>query len=164
GIDPAQVEVVHGDTGSGPFGMGTYGSRTLSVGGEAMARASDKVAEKAKRLAAHMLEAAPEDIEIADGKYQVRGSPDKGMTLGDIAGAAYVPEGIPEDMEPGLEEAAFYDPDNFVWPFGAHAAIVDVDPDTGKVAVVRYVAVDDCGKAINPMLIEGQVHGGVVHG
>jgi carbon-monoxide dehydrogenase large subunit len=164
GIDPAQVEVVHGDTGSGPFGMGTYGSRTLAVGGEAMARAADKVAEKARKLAAHLLEAAHEDIEIADGKYQVRGSPDKGMALADIAGAAYVPEGIPEDMEPGLEETAFYDPDNFVWPFGAHAAVVDVDPDTGKVDIVRYVAVDDCGKAINPMLIEGQVHGGVVHG
>ena len=110
-----------------------------------------------------MLEAAPEDIEIADGKYQVRGSPDKGLTLADISGAAYVPEGIPEGMEPGLEETAFYDPENFVWPFGAHAAIVDVDADTGKVKVVRYVAVDDCGRAINPMLIEGQVHGGITH-
>jgi carbon-monoxide dehydrogenase large subunit len=164
GIDPVQVEIVHGDTAQGPFGMGTYGSRTLAVGGEAMARAADKVAEKAKKLAAHMLEAAPEDIEIVDGKYQVRGSPDKGLTLADISGAAYVPEGIPEGMEPGLEENAFYDPDNFVWPFGAHAAIVEVDADTGKVTIVRYVAVDDCGRAINPMLIEGQVHGGVVHG
>jgi aerobic carbon-monoxide dehydrogenase large subunit len=163
GIDPIQVEVIHGDTGAGPFGMGTYGSRTLSVGGEAMALAADKVADKAKRLAGHMLEAAPEDIEIVDGKYQVRGSPDKGLTLADISGAAYVPEGIPEGMEPGLEETAFYDPENFVWPFGAHAAIVDVDADTGKVKVVRYVAVDDCGRAINPMLIEGQVHGGITH-
>jgi carbon-monoxide dehydrogenase large subunit len=163
GIEPEHVEVLHGDTDTGPFGMGTYGSRTLSVGGEAAGRAAVKVQEKAKRLAAHLLEAAPEDIELMDGKYQVRGSPDKGLALGDISLAAYVPENIPEGMEPGLEETAFYDPENFVWPFGAHAAIVDVDADTGKVDVVRYVAVDDCGRAINPMLIEGQVHGGIAH-
>ena len=163
GIEPEQVEVIHGDTDAGPFGMGTYGSRTLSVGGESAARAAMKVQEKAKRYAAHMLEAAPEDIELADGKYQVRGSPDKGVTLADIALTAYVPEDIPEGMEPGLEDTAFYDPDNFVWPFGAHAAVVDVDAETGKVEVVRYVAVDDCGRAINPLLIEGQVHGGVAH-
>jgi aerobic carbon-monoxide dehydrogenase large subunit len=163
GIEPDQVEVIHGDTDSGPFGMGTYGSRTLSVGGESASRAALKVQEKAKRYAAHMLEAAPEDIELSDGKYQVRGSPDKGVTLADIALTAYVPEDIPEGMEPGLEETAFYDPENFVWPFGAHAAVVDVDADTGKVEVVRYVAVDDCGRAINPLLIEGQVHGGIAH-
>jgi aerobic carbon-monoxide dehydrogenase large subunit len=163
GIEPEQVEVIHGDTDTGPFGMGTYGSRTLSVGGEAAGRAAVKVQEKAKRLAAHLLEAAPEDIELADGKYQVRGSPDKGLALGDISLAAYVPENIPDGMEPGLEESSFYDPENFVWPFGAHAAIVDVDADTGKVDVVRYVAVDDCGRAINPLLIEGQVHGGIAH-
>jgi aerobic carbon-monoxide dehydrogenase large subunit len=163
GIEPEQVDVIHGDTGTGPFGMGTYGSRTLSVGGEAAARAANKVQDKAKRLAAHMLEAAPEDIELADGKYQVRGSPDKGLPLGDIALAAYVPENIPDGMEPGLEETSFYDPENFVWPFGAHAAVVDVDVDTGKVEVARYVAVDDCGRAINPLLIEGQVHGGIAH-
>jgi aerobic carbon-monoxide dehydrogenase large subunit len=163
GIDPENVEVLHGDTDAGPFGMGTYGSRTLSVGGEAAARAAVKVHDKAKRLAAHMLEASHEDIEISDGKYMVRGSPDKGMPLADIALTAYVPEDIPEGMEPGLEESAFYDPENFVWPFGAHAAMVEVDPDTGKVEVVRYVAVDDCGRAINPLLIEGQVHGGIAH-
>jgi carbon-monoxide dehydrogenase large subunit len=163
GIDPEQVEVMHGDTDTGPFGMGTYGSRTLSVGGEAAGRAAMKVQEKAKKFAAHMLEAAPEDIELADGRYQVKGSPDKGLPLGDIALAAYVPENIPDGMEPGLEETAFYDPENFVWPFGAHAAVVDVDAETGKVEVVRYVAVDDCGRAINPLLIEGQVHGGIAH-
>jgi aerobic carbon-monoxide dehydrogenase large subunit len=163
GIEPEQVDVIHGDTGTGPFGMGTYGSRTLSVGGESAARAAVKVQEKAKKLAAHLLEAAPEDIELAEGQYRVKGSPDKGLALGDIALAAYVPENIPEGMEPGLEETSFYDPENFVWPFGAHAAIVDVDIDTGKVEVARYVAVDDCGRAINPLLIEGQVHGGVAH-
>jgi carbon-monoxide dehydrogenase large subunit len=164
GSTPEQVTVVHGDTDRGPFGMGTYGSRTLSVGGESVARAALKVQDKAKKIAAHLLEAAPEDMELADGKYQVRGSPDKSLGLGDISLAAYVPENIPEGMEPGLEETNFYDPENFVFPFGAHAAIVEVDAETGKVDLVRYVCVDDCGPAINPMLIDGQVHGGVVHG
>jgi carbon-monoxide dehydrogenase large subunit len=163
GIDPAQVEIIHGDTGTGPYGMGTYGSRSLAVGGESCARAADKVAEKARRIVAHLLEAAPEDIELADGRFQVRGSPDKGMAMAEVAGAAYIPEDLPEGMEPGLEETTFYDPENFVYPFGAHACVVDVDADTGKVKVVRYLAVDDCGPAINPMLIDGQVHGGIVH-
>ncbi len=164
GVDPAQVEIIHGDTGTGPFGMGTYGSRTLSVGGESAARAAGKVAEKARTIVAHQLEAAVEDIELVNDRFSVRGSPDKGMTLGDVALAAYVPENLPEGMEPGLEETSFYDPENFVFPFGAHACICDVDPETGKVEIVRYVAVDDCGPAINPMLIDGQVHGGIAHG
>jgi carbon-monoxide dehydrogenase large subunit len=163
GCDPAQVEVIHGDTSTGPQGLGTYGSRSLAVGGEAMAKATAKVADKARRIVAHQLEAAPEDIELQDGRFAVRGSPDKGMTLAEVAGAAYIPENLPEGMEPGLEETAFYDPENFVFPFGAHACVVDVDVETGKVDVVRYVAVDDCGPAINPLLIDGQVHGGVVH-
>jgi carbon-monoxide dehydrogenase large subunit len=164
GIDPVRVEVIHGDTNQGPWGWGTYGSRTLSVGGEAVARAAEKVQEKAKRICAALLEAAPEDIELVDGNYQVRGSPDKGKTMADIALAAHVPpQELPADIEPGLEETSFYDPENFVFPFGAHACVVDVDVETGKVQVVRYVAVDDCGPAINPMLIDGQVHGGVVH-
>jgi aerobic carbon-monoxide dehydrogenase large subunit len=165
GVTPDQVEVVHGDTSSGPWGWGTYGSRSLSVGGEAVARAADKVHDKAKRICAAMLEAAPEDIELSGGRFQVRGSPDKSMTLAEIAGAAYIPpQELTTDIEPGLEEVSFYDPENFVWPFGAHACIVEVDVETGKVDVVRYVAVDDCGRAINPKLIEGQVHGGVAHG
>src|SRR3954449_12629146 len=163
GIDPAQVEVIHGDTQTGPFGLDTYGSRSLAVGGEAAARAANKVADKAKAIVAHQLEADVGDIELRDGKYIVRGSPDKGMALADVAGAAYVPENLPEGMEPGLDEQVFYDPENFVFPFGAHACVVDVDAETGKVEVVRYVAVDDCGPAINPMLIDGQVHGGVAH-
>jgi aerobic carbon-monoxide dehydrogenase large subunit len=162
GVDPAVVEVVHGDTGTGPEGRNTYGSRTLAVGGEAVARCSNKVADKAKAVVAHNLEAAPEDIEVRDGKFSVKGSPEKGMTLAEVAGLAYLNK-VPDGMEPGLEETTFYDPENFVFPFGAHACVVDVDPDTGKVRVVRYVAVDDCGKAINPLLIEGQVHGGIVH-
>jgi aerobic carbon-monoxide dehydrogenase large subunit len=163
GVDPQQVEVIHGDTSAGPQGLGTYGSRSLAVGGQAVANATKKVVEKAKAVVAHQLEAAPEDIEVSGGKFAVKGSPDKGMTLAEVAGAAYIPENLPEDMEPGLEETAFYDPANFVFPFGAHAAVVDVDAETGKVQVVRYVAVDDCGPAINPMLIDGQVHGGIVH-
>jgi carbon-monoxide dehydrogenase large subunit len=121
------------------------------------------VADKAKRIVAHQLEADPNDIDLQDGKFIVRGSPEKGMALADVAGAAYVPENLPDGMEPGLDETAFYDPENFVFPFGAHACVVDVDGETGKVDVVRYVAVDDCGPAINPLLIDGQVHGGVVH-
>jgi len=163
GVDPEQVEIIHGDTATGPNGLDTYGSRTLAVGGEAVARATAKVVEKAKAFVAHKLEASPEDIEVIDGKFAVRGSPDQGLTLAEVAGLAYIPEDIPEDMEPGLEEVAFYDPSNFVFPFGAHAAVVDVDAETGKIEVVRYVAVDDCGPAINPLLIDGQVHGGVVH-
>jgi carbon-monoxide dehydrogenase large subunit len=164
GIDPSQVEVIHGDTHTGPWGLDTYGSRSLAVGGEAAARAADKVATKAKAIVAHHLEAAPEDIELRDGTFSVRGSPDKGMTLAEASGAAYVPENLPDGMEPGLDEQSFYDPENFVFPFGAHACVVDVDAETGKISIVRYVAVDDCGPAINPLLIDGQVHGGIVHG
>jgi carbon-monoxide dehydrogenase large subunit len=163
GVDPAVVEVIHGDTNTGPYGMGTYGSRSLSVGGEAVNRGALKVQDKAKRIAAHLLEAAPEDIEVSGGKFSVKGSPDKGMALAEISAAAYIPENLPEGMEPGLEETTFYDPENFVYPFGAHACVVDVDAETGRVDVVRYVAVDDCGPAINPMIIEGQIHGGITH-
>ena len=162
GLDPATVEVIHGDTGTGPEGRNTYGSRSLAVGGEAIAKSANKVAEKARAIVAHTLEAAPEDIELADGKFSIKGSPDKGMTLAEVAGAAYL-NLIPDGMEPGLEETTFYDPENFVFPFGAHAAIVDIDGETGKITLTRYVAVDDCGNAINPLLIEGQVHGGIVH-
>jgi aerobic carbon-monoxide dehydrogenase large subunit len=163
GVDPSVIEVIHGDTSMGPEGRNTYGSRSLATGGEAVAKATDKVVAKVKAIVAAELEAAPEDIEVANGKFSVRGSPDKGMALADVAGIAYV-GAVPEGMEPGLEETTFYDPENFVFPFGAHACIVDVDPETGKVKVVRYVAVDDCGKPVNPMLIDGQIHGGVVHG
>jgi carbon-monoxide dehydrogenase large subunit len=163
GVDPQVVEVIHGDTGTGPEGRGTYGSRSLATGGEAIARATDKVAAKATAIVADKLEAAAEDIEVTDGRFSVRGSPDKGMTLAEVAGAAYIGD-VPEGMEPGLEETMFYDPENFVFPFGAHACVVDVDAATGKVRVVRYVAVDDCGNPVNPLLIDGQVHGGIAYG
>ncbi len=165
GITPDDVEVLHGDTNTGAFGWGTYGSRSLSVGGEAIARAAERVQEKAKKVCAAMLEAAPEDIELADGAFRIKGSPEKAKTMAEISGAAHIPpQELSAEIEPGLEESAFYDPENFVFPFGAHACVVDVDTDTGKVEVVRWVAVDDCGPAINPMLIDGQVHGGVAHG
>jgi carbon-monoxide dehydrogenase large subunit len=163
GVTPDVVDVIHGDTNTGPFGKNTYGSRSLAVGGEAIARAAHKVQEKARRIVAHKLEAAPEDIELADGRFQVRGAPGKGMTLADVANEAYIPGDLPEGMEPGLDEITFYDPPNFVWPFGAHACVTEVDPETGRVDIVRYIAVDDCGPAINPLLIDGQVHGGAVH-
>jgi carbon-monoxide dehydrogenase large subunit len=164
GISPELVEVVHGDTGIGPMGLGTYGSRSMAVGGEAIARAAERVAEKAKRIVAHQLEAAPEDIEVAEGTFRVRGT-DKGMALAEISGIAHVrPELLPDGMEPALEEHAFYDPENFVFPFGAHACEVEVDAETGKVTVRSYLAIDDCGNPINPMLIDGQVHGGITHG
>ncbi|HWE09610.1 MAG TPA: xanthine dehydrogenase family protein molybdopterin-binding subunit [Solirubrobacteraceae bacterium] len=163
GVDPSVVEVVHGDTSLGPEGRDTYGSRSLATGGEAVARATDKVVAKVKSIVAAELEAAAEDIEVSGGKFSVRGSPDKGMALADVAGVAYI-GAVPAGMEPGLEETTFYDPENFVFPFGAHACVVDVDAETGKVSVRRYVAVDDCGRPINPMLIDGQIHGGVVHG
>jgi aerobic carbon-monoxide dehydrogenase large subunit len=164
GISPDMVDVMHGDTGTGPFGLGTYGSRSLAVGGESIARSTGKIVDKAKRIAAHNLEAAPEDIELVDGKFAVKGSPDKGLTIAEVAGAAYVTMDMPDGMEPGLEASAFYDPENFVFPFGAHACITEVDAETGKVDIVRYVAVDDCGPAINPKLIDGQIHGGITHG
>jgi carbon-monoxide dehydrogenase large subunit len=164
GVSTDNIEVVHGDTGTGPMGLGTYGSRSMAIGAEAAARAADKLADKAKRIAAQQLEAAPEDIEIAEGKFRVRGT-DKGMTLAEISGIAHVrPELLPEGMEPALEEDSFFDPENFVFPFGAHACEVEIDVETGKVQVVRYLAVDDCGNPINPMLIDGQVHGGITHG
>jgi carbon-monoxide dehydrogenase large subunit len=164
GIHPDRVEVIHGDTDQGPWGWGTYGSRALAVGGEAVARAAARVQDKAKQICAALLEADPQDIELAEGKFRVRGSPDKFKTMAEIAGAAHIPpQELPTDIEPGLEATATFDPENFVYPFGAHACVVEVDPETGKVRVVRYVAVDDCGPAINPMLIDGQVHGGVTH-
>jgi aerobic carbon-monoxide dehydrogenase large subunit len=163
GVDAGVVDVIHGDTGTGPEGRGTYGSRSLATGGEAVAKCTDKIVTKAKQIVAAELEAAAEDIVVENGKFSVKGSPDTGMALADVAGIAYI-GAVPEGLEPGLEETTFYDPENFVFPFGAHACVVDVDPETGKASVLRYIAIDDCGNPINPMLIEGQVHGGVVYG
>ncbi|MEZ5398182.1 MAG: molybdopterin cofactor-binding domain-containing protein [Bryobacteraceae bacterium] len=164
GVSPDDVKVVHGDTDSTPMGWGTYGSRTTAVGGAALAVTARKIRDKAKVIAAHLLEAAVEDMEYEDGKFFVKGSPDNHKTIQDVALMANVAWNMPPGVEAGLEASTFYDPPNFVYPFGAHLAVVEVDADTGQVTLKRYVCVDDCGPQINPMIVEGQVHGGVVQG
>ena len=164
GVDVDDIAIVHGDTSNTPMGWGTYGSRTTAVGAAAMVLAARKVKEKARLLAAHLLEAAEADVEYADGNFFVKGSPDQSKSIQEMATMANVAWNLPEGMEPGLEASAFYDPPNFVYPFGAHVAVVDVDKDNGHIVLRRYVAGDDCGPQINPMIVEGQVHGGVVQG
>ncbi|MEO9864393.1 xanthine dehydrogenase family protein molybdopterin-binding subunit [Yoonia sp.] len=164
GIDPQSIDIVHGDTSKIPFGMGTYGSRSLAVCGSAVVRATEKIINKAKKIAAHMLEAAESDIDFADGEFSVAGT-DKKVSFGEVALKAYIPHNFPlEDIEPGLEETAFYDPANFTYPSGAYCCEVEVDPETGKVSVDRMTAVDDFGNVINPMVVTGQVHGGLGQG
>ena len=164
GVPVDDVDVIHGDTDNTPMGWGTYGSRTTAVSGAAIAIASRKIKDKAKTLAAHLLEADAADIEYDDGKFFVKGSPDEHKTIQDIALMANVAWDMPEGMEPGLEASAFYDPPNFTYPFGTHIAVVELDATTGQIELKKYVAVDDCGVQINPMIVEGQVHGGVVQG
>jgi carbon-monoxide dehydrogenase large subunit len=159
-----QVEIVHGDTGSVPFGMGTYGSRSASVGGTAIHMSLDKIKEKGKKIAAHLLEASPKDVEYVNGQFQVMGVPSKAIPFGTVALTAYVPHNYPEGLEPGLEETSFYDPSNFCFPFGAHACVVEIERETGQVKILRYVAVDDVGNVINPMIVDGMVHGGIAQG
>lgn len=164
GIDADMVEIVHGDTANTPMGMGTYGSRSLAVGGSAMVRATEKIINKAKKIAAHLMEAAEGDIELKDGRFSVAGT-DKSVAWGDVTLAAYVPHNYPlADLEPGLEETAFYDPANFTYPAGAYACEVEVDPDTGRVTIERFAAADDFGNVVNPMIVSGQVHGGIGQG
>jgi len=164
GVPIANVDVVHGDTGKIPFGMGTYGSRSLAVGGSAMVKAMDKIVAKGKRIAAHLMEASVNDIEFKDGKFTVAGT-DKSKALAEISLAAYVPHNYPiEELEPGLDETAFYDPKNFTYPGGCHVCEVEIDRETGSVEVVRFTAVDDIGRVINPMIVEGQVQGGLAQG
>ncbi|MBP6752933.1 MAG: molybdopterin-dependent oxidoreductase, partial [Alicycliphilus sp.] len=164
GLSPDQVDIVHGDTGRVPFGMGTYGSRSLSVGGTAIMKALDKIEAKAKKIAAHLMEASDADIEFAGGEFTVKGT-DKKIPFAQVALTAYVPHNYPLDkLEPGLNETAFYDPVNFTFPAGTYICEVEVDPQTGVVRVDRFTAVDDFGVIINPMIVEGQVHGGLVQG
>jgi carbon-monoxide dehydrogenase large subunit len=164
GITVEAVDVVHGDTGRVPFGMGTYGSRSISVGGAAIMKALDKIETKAKKIAAHLMEASDADVEFANGEFTVKGT-DKKVTFGQVALTAYVPHNYPLDkLEPGLNETAFYDPTNFTFPAGTYICEVEVDPATGFTRVDRFSAVDDFGTIINPMIVEGQVHGGVVQG
>jgi len=164
GVPHDQVDIVHGDTSKIPFGMGTYGSRSLAVGGSAMVKAMDKIITKGKKIAAHLLEADVHDIEFKDGKFSVVGT-DRAKAFAEIALTAYVPHNYPiEELEPGLEETAFYDPKNFTYPGGCHIAEVEIDPDTGVVSLLRFTAVDDIGRVINPMIVEGQVQGGIAQG
>ncbi len=164
GVALKDVDVVHGDTARIPFGMGTYGSRSLAVGGSAMVKAMDKIIAKGKKIAAHLLEASADDIEFKDGKFTVAGT-DKVKTLGEVALTAYVPHNYPiDEIEPGLDETAFYDPKNFTYPGGCHVCEVEIDPETGVTRVVNFTAVDDVGRVVNPMIVEGQVQGGVAQG
>jgi carbon-monoxide dehydrogenase large subunit len=162
GIGMGNIQIVHGDTDKVQFGMGTYGSRT-AVGMSAIFKALDKVEAKAKKIAAHLMEASESDIVIENGAFRVAGT-DKQKTFTDIALAAYTAHNLPAGMEPGLKEGAFYDPTNFTFPGGTYICEVEVDPDTGKTEIVQFVAVDDFGTIINPIIVEGQIHGGLVHG
>jgi len=164
GIPIENVEIIHGDTNKVPFGMGTYGSRSLAVGGSALVKAMDKIITKATKIAAHLMEAAAADVEFKNGNFTVKGT-DKSVPFGQVALTAYVPHNYPiTELEPGLEETAFYDPLNFTYPGGTHICEVEIDPETGATQVVKFTAVDDVGKVINPMIVEGQVHGGLAQG
>jgi len=164
GIDVDNIRVTHGDTFESPTGVGTFGSRSAAVDGAATYQAAEKVRAKASELVAHMLEAAPEDIQFSDGGAHVAGSPGHRVTWAEIAEVAYKPHKGPEGLEAGLEAHSVFSPGNATWPFGSHLAVVEVDPETGNVEILRYVAVDDCGNRINPMIVDGQIHGGIAQG
>ena len=164
GIPPEDIDVLHSDTAIAPLGLDTYGSRSLAVGGVAIAGACDKVIDKARLIAAHQLECAAEDLEFAQGTFSVKGSPDKAVPIAAIAFAAFTAHNLPDGVEPNLEAQYTHDPKNFSWPFGTHICILEIDTETGKIDVLKYIAVDDCGNQINPLIVEGQVHGGVVQG
>jgi carbon-monoxide dehydrogenase large subunit len=164
GVPVDDVIVKHSDTLGAPFGYGSYGSRSGAVGATAVVKAADKINDKARKVAAHLLEASPDDIEVEAGRFFVKGSPDRAKTLGEIAFATDLGFDLPDGVEPFLDETAYYDVPNCTWPFGTHIAIVEVDRDTGEVDLVRYVAVDDVGKKINPLIVDGQIHGGIAQG
>ncbi len=164
GVDVDDVEVIHGDTDKVQMGTGTFGSRSAVCGGNAIHMSIEKIQDKAKRIAANLLEAAPEDVVAENGQYFVQGAPAEAKTFQEVALAAYWYESLPEGTEPGLEAVSIFDPQNFTWPFGTHIAVVEVDGDTGEVELTKYVAIDDVGNVINPMIVEGMVHGGVVQG
>jgi carbon-monoxide dehydrogenase large subunit len=164
GIPVEDIDVQHGDTAIGPMGMDTYGSRSTALDGNAVHISAMKVQEKARKIAAHLLEAAEGDVVYENGKAFVKGTPSKAVTIQEIAVAAFQTNRIPKGMEGGLEATTFFDPTNFVWPFGAHICVVEVDGETGATRILRYVAVDDCGTRINPMVVDGQLHGGIAQG
>jgi carbon-monoxide dehydrogenase large subunit len=164
GIPIESIEIVHGDTAKIPYGMGTYGSRSIAVGGSAIIKAMDKVIAKGRKIAAHLLEASEADVEFKDGNFTVAGT-DRSKAFAEVALTAYVPHNFPhEELEPGLDETAFYDPKNFTFPSGAHIAEIEIDPDTGRLEIVNFTASDDFGRIINPMIVAGQVHGGLAQG
>ena len=165
GVSPDDIEVRHGDTFESPgMGVGTFGSRSLAVGGIAVHNAAQKIREKVIQIGAHLLEASPADVVVEGGKVFVKGVPEKAKAFGEISMAAYLASNLPDGMEPGLEATTYYDPPNFTFPFGTHVAEVEVDPETGSVEIIRYSACDDCGRQINPMIVEGQLHGGITQG
>ncbi|MGA9598615.1 MAG: molybdopterin cofactor-binding domain-containing protein, partial [Acidimicrobiia bacterium] len=164
GIPVDDITVKHGDTGDSPMGIGTFGSRSAAVDGSATYEAADRVRKKAAKLAAHLLEASEDDIVFADGGAHVAGSPESKVGWADIATVAYQVHKAPAGTEPGLESEVFFTPSNATWPFGSHLAMVEVDPETGNVEILRYITADDCGKVINPMIVHGQIHGGIVQG
>ena len=164
GVPPEDIDVLHSDTAISPIGLDSYGSRSLAVGGVAIDMACDRVIDKARTIAAHQLECAEEDLDFAAGEFTVRGTPDKSTPLAAIAFAAFTAHDLPDGLEPNLEASVTYDPPNFSWPFGTHMCVVEVDTETGAVDVLKYVAVDDCGVQINPLIVNGQVHGGVIQG
>jgi carbon-monoxide dehydrogenase large subunit len=164
GVPFDDVEIVHGDTATIAFGMGTYGSRSGPVGGSAIFLSAQKIRNKAIKIAAHLLEAAEQDIVAEKGRFEVRGSPDRFRSFQDVALTAYLAHNMPDGMEPGLDATTFFDPPNWTYPFGTHIAVVEVDPQTGQVKLLRYIAVDDVGNVINPMIVDGMLHGGIAHG
>ncbi len=164
GIDPADVHVLHSDTAVSPLGLDTYGSRSLAVGGVAISMACDKVVDKAKLIAAHQMEANPDDLEFAGGAFTVKGSPDKQVAIQEVAFGAFTAHNLPDGMEPNLQEQVTFDPPNFAFPFGTHVGVVEVDTETGHTQLIDYIAIDDCGHQVNPMIVEGQLHGGIVQG
>jgi carbon-monoxide dehydrogenase large subunit len=164
GVDLDDITVVHGDTAVVPSGIGTFGSRATAVGGTAVFQAAEKVKEKAREIAAHLLEVDPEDLVFSEGRFSVKGVPKKGITIQQIALEAHMARKLPKKMEPGLTATSVFEPSNFTFPFGTHVCVVEVDPQSGAVAIKKYVAVDDCGRAINPLLVDGQVQGGIAQG
>jgi carbon-monoxide dehydrogenase large subunit len=164
GVSPDDVEVLHSDTAVAPLGMDTYGSRSVAVGGTAIWLAAERVLEKARIIAAHQLEVAADDLEYVDAEFRVKGSPDRAMALAAVAFEAFSAHNLPDGLEPNLEASLTWDPPNFTFPFGTHACVVEVDEETGAVDLLKYVAVDDCGNQMNPLLVDGQIHGGIVQG
>jgi len=162
GLDPGDVQVVHGDTAVVPYGIGTFGSRATAVGGTAVYKSLLKLRDKLTRIAGHMLGEDPSKLVLAGHKIFSNSAPKKSVAFAAAVSAAYVAKALPAEMEPGLEATTFYEPANFTYPFGTHICVVEVDPDTGQVRLLRYVAVDDCGNVLNPLLVDGQVHGGIV--